>query len=565
MGAGLDRDQGLTLAFSVRRSPGLRTGLLLLPPMLWLGVAYLLALGALFITSLWSQNDFTGTIERIWTLDNYRQIWEIPVYRTIAFRTIALAAVITVVDAVVAFPIALYMAKFASPRGRRLLVIAVLMPLWASYLVKAYAWRGIFADGGLIDWLGKPFGISSPGYGLLATGVTLAYLWLPYMVLPVFAGLERVPDSLVDASSDLGAGSLTTLRRVVLPMAFPALVAGSIFTFSLSLGDYIAVTIVGGPTQLLGNVIYQNVGAANNLPFAAALSTIPVVVMFLYLAAARRTGALDSAVIASRGLRTVLRVSTAIVLVLVYTPLAMVVINSFNVDRTFSWPPSGFTLHWWKLAAQSHGARHALLVSVEVALLATAISLVLGTLAGLALRRTRFFGRHTVSLLIILPIALPGIVTGIALNNAFRTMLGIDLGFLTVVIAHATFCIVTVFNNVQARLQRLGPSLEQASADLGAGPFLTFVRITFPMMRSALLAGALLAFGLSFDEIVVTTFTAGPQVQTLPLWIFQNLFRPNQAPIVNVVAAVLVLVSAVPIYLAQRLSGDTVSTATATP
>jgi putative spermidine/putrescine transport system permease protein len=262
--------------------------------MLWLGVAYLLALGALFITSLWSQNDFTGTIERIWTLDNYRQIWEIPVYRTIAFRTIALAALVTVVDAVIAFPIALYMAKFASPRGRRLLVIAVLMPLWASYLVKAYAWRGIFADGGLIDWLGKPFGITSPGYGLLATGVTLAYLWLPYMVLPVFAGLERVPDSLVDASSDLGAGSLTTLRRIVLPMAFPALVAGSIFTFSLSLGDYIAVTIVGGPTQLLGNVIYQNVGAANNLPFAAALSTIPVVVMFLYLAAARRTGALDS-------------------------------------------------------------------------------------------------------------------------------------------------------------------------------------------------------------------------------------------------------------------------------
>jgi putative spermidine/putrescine transport system permease protein len=270
-------------------------------------------------------------------------------------------------------------------------------------------------------------------------------------------------------------------------------------------------------------------------------------------------------VIASRGLRTVLRATTALVLVLVYTPLAMVVINSFNVDRTFSWPPSGFTLHWWKLAAQSHGARHALLVSVEVALLATAISLVLGTLAGLALRRTRFFGRHTVSLLIILPIALPGIVTGIALNNAFRTMLGLDLGFLTVVVAHATFCIVTVFNNVQARLQRLGPSLEQASADLGAGPFRTFVQITFPMMRSALLAGALLAFGLSFDEIVVTTFTAGPQVQTLPLWIFQNLFRPNQAPIVNVVAAVLVLVSAVPIYLAQRLSGDTVSTATATP
>jgi putative spermidine/putrescine transport system permease protein len=282
------------LAFSVRRSPGLRTGLLLLPPMLWLGVAYLLALGALFVTSLWSQNDFTGEIERIWTLDNYRQIWEIPVYRTIAFRTIGIAALVTVVDAVIAFPIALFMAKIASPRGRRLLVIAVLMPLWASYLVKAYAWRGMFSQDGLIDWLGQPFGIQSPGYGLEATAITLAYLWLPYMVLPIFAGLERVPNSLLEASDDLGASSFTTLRRIVLPMAFPAIVAGSIFTFSLSLGDYIAVQIVGGTSQLLGNVVYDNVGSANNLPFASALATVPVVVMLVYLAAARRTGALDN-------------------------------------------------------------------------------------------------------------------------------------------------------------------------------------------------------------------------------------------------------------------------------
>jgi putative spermidine/putrescine transport system permease protein len=258
-------------------------------------------------------------------------------------------------------------------------------------------------------------------------------------------------------------------------------------------------------------------------------------------------------------LRNVLRVLTGLVLLVVYVPLALVIINSFNVDRTFTWPPSGLTFHWWSVAAHSDGARHALLVSIEVALLATATALVLGTLAGLALRRTRFFGRNVVSLLIILPIALPGIVTGIALNNAFRTMLGVQLGFLTIVIAHATFCIVTVFNNVQARLQRLGPSLEQASADLGAGPFTTFRLVTFPMLRSALLAGGLLAFGLSFDEIVVTTFTAGPQEQTLPIWIFSNLFRPNQAPVVNVVAAVLVLVSAVPIYLTQRLSGDVVS------
>ncbi len=202
------------------------------------------------------------------------------------------------------------------------------------------------------------------------------------------------------------------------------------------------------------------------------------------------------------------------------------------------------------------GSAVALWTSVEVALAATAVSLLLGTLAGLALRRTRFFGRNVVSLVIILPIALPGIVTGIALNNMFTTVLGVSLSLFTIVVAHATFCIVTVFNNVQARLQRLGGNLEQASMDLGAGPFTTFRLVTFPMLRSALLAGALLSFGLSFDEIVVTTFTASSTTQTLPIWIFQNLFRPNQAPVVNVVAAVLVILSAIPIYLAQRLSGS---------
>ncbi|MCW2796956.1 ABC transporter permease [Nocardioides sp.] len=276
------------------RRPGARVGLLLLPPMLWLGVAYLGALGALFITSLWGQNSFTGTIERVWTLDNFHDLLTIEVYRTITFRTLGIAALVTVVDAVLAFPIALYMAKVASPRLQRLLVIAVLMPLWASYLVKAYAWRGLLSQNGLIDSIASPFGLGTPGYGLMATTITLAYLWLPYMILPIYAGLERLPDSLFEASADLGGKSAMTLRRIVLPMVFPAVVAGSIFTFSLSMGDYIAVRIVGGTGQLLGNVVYDNQGAANNLPFAAAVATIPVVVMVVYLAAVRRTGALEN-------------------------------------------------------------------------------------------------------------------------------------------------------------------------------------------------------------------------------------------------------------------------------
>jgi len=258
----------------------------------------------------------------------------------------------------------------------------------------------------------------------------------------------------------------------------------------------------------------------------------------------------------SRGLRTTLLVVTTVALVLVYAPLALVVLNSFNTNTSFGWPPSGLTLRWWSAAAGSEGARAALLVSVEVALLATFLSLVLGTMAALALQRTRFFGRNGISLLIILPIALPGIVTGIALNNAFRTIFGLQLGFITIVVAHATFCIVTVFNNVQARLRRLGGNLEEASMDLGAGTFTTFRLVTFPLLRSALLAGGLLAFALSFDEIIVTTFTAGAREETLPLWIFNNLFRPNQAPVVNVVAAVLIVASIVPIWLAQRLSGS---------
>ena len=278
----------------LHRRPGLRAGLLLAPPLLWLGVAYLGALAALFVTAFWGQNSFTGEVERTWTLRNFHDLITIGVYRTVTLRTIGIAALVTVVDAVIAFPVAFYMAKVASRRTQGILVVAVLMPLWASYLVKAYAWRGMLGTGGLVSWVARPFGLDTPGYGLTAVIVTLAYLWLPFMILPIYAGLERLPGSLLEASADLGARNGTTLRRVVLPTVFPAIVAGSIFTFSLTLGDYIAVKIVGGANQMLGNVVYDNVGAANNLPFAAAMATVPVVVMLVYLAAVRRTGALDN-------------------------------------------------------------------------------------------------------------------------------------------------------------------------------------------------------------------------------------------------------------------------------
>ncbi|MEV7026523.1 ABC transporter permease [Kitasatospora sp. NPDC093558] len=260
--------------------------------MAWLVLAYLGSLAVLFLSALWTVDDFTSDVVREWNTANFTTVLTEPVYRAIALRTLGIAAAVTVIDAVVAFPMAFYMARVARPRTRRLLVVAVLTPLWAGYLVKAYAWRVIFSQGGILDWLGAPLGLAGPGYGTSAVIVVLAYLWLPYMILPVYAGLENLPANLLDASADLGASAGRTFRSVVLPLVKPAVFAGSVFTFSLSLGDYIAVRIVGGKTQVLGTAIADNVTL--NLPLAAALSCVPVVMIVGYLLAVRRTGALDS-------------------------------------------------------------------------------------------------------------------------------------------------------------------------------------------------------------------------------------------------------------------------------
>jgi putative spermidine/putrescine transport system permease protein len=250
-----------------------------------------------------------------------------------------------------------------------------------------------------------------------------------------------------------------------------------------------------------------------------------------------------------------LRAGTALTLVFVYTPIVVIALYAFNKSRIQAWPIKGLTLEWFDRALHNPGVRDALMLSVKAALGATVLALVLGTLASLAVSRYRFFGRETISFLVILPIALPGIVTGMALNATFNTA-GIPLGLLTIVVGHATFCIVVIYNNAVARLRRTSQHLEEASADLGADTWQTFRYVTFPQLRSALLAGALLAFALSFDEVIVTTFTAGPD-QTLPIWILGNLSRPNQLPVVNVVAVFLILLSTIPVYLATRLTRDT--------
>ncbi|MGW2236735.1 ABC transporter permease [Streptomyces sp. NPDC001759] len=279
-------------AGALHRRPRLRLTLLLTAPLLWLAVLYLGSLTVLFVSAFWTTNSFTSEVVRVWSTDNFHQLFTTPVYRQVIVRSVGVAASVTVLCAVIAFPVAFYTARVARPRWRPLLVVAILTPLWASYLVKVYAWRLILSEGGLADWMLRPFGLSGPGFGLPAAVLTLTYLWLPYMILPIHTALEQLPANLLDASADLGARAWRTFRSVVLPMVLPSVAAGSIFTFSLSLGDYITVQIVGGKTQLIGNLVYSNIEL--NLPMAAALGTVPVVVIVLYLLAMRRTGALSS-------------------------------------------------------------------------------------------------------------------------------------------------------------------------------------------------------------------------------------------------------------------------------
>jgi putative spermidine/putrescine transport system permease protein len=278
------------------RHPRLRGALTLSLPAAWFVLIYLLALMTLFISAFWRTDEFTGALVRDWNLDNFRTIFDNATYRTIALRTIGMAAAVTVTDALLALPFAYFAARLAPRRLQTVLFVIVLIPLWTSYLVRVYAWRLILAKDGILNWTLEQLGLGSVsvGYSNWAMWIVFSYIWLPFMIVPVWLAFERVPDSFLEASADLGARGWTTFRKVMLPLVFPGLVAGSIFTFSLTLGDYITPTLVGGAgSDFIGNVVYRNVGIANNVPFAAAYATIPLVVMGIYLLVARRFGALE--------------------------------------------------------------------------------------------------------------------------------------------------------------------------------------------------------------------------------------------------------------------------------
>jgi putative spermidine/putrescine transport system permease protein len=281
---------GRRLAGLFQARPRLQVGALLAGPVGWLVIGYLGSLSVLLITAFWSVDALSGEVVQGFSLANFEALFQEPVYRDIVGRTVAVAAAVTVTDAILAFPIAFYMAKIASRRTTAILVVAILLPLWSSYLVKVLAWRTMLSNDGIVNWALEPFGLHGPGYGIVAVWLVMSYLWLPYMILPIYAGLERIPNSLISASEDLGAHPFTTFRRVILPLSFPAVVAGSIFTFSLTLGDYITPRLVSND-QFIGNVIFNNI--TNNQPFAAALALVPIVVMIAYLLVARKLGAFE--------------------------------------------------------------------------------------------------------------------------------------------------------------------------------------------------------------------------------------------------------------------------------
>jgi putative spermidine/putrescine transport system permease protein len=284
------RSAGRRLADLFHGRPRLQAGTLLAGPVGWLVIGYLGSLAILLIASFWTLGELSGEVERTFTLDNFKTIVDDSVYRTVTLRTVGIAAAVTVTDALLALPLAFYMAKVARPSRQSLLVVAVLVPLWSSYLVKAFAWRTILSEEGILNWALDPLGLSGPGYGTLAVWLVMSYIWLPYMIIPIYAGFDRIPDSILSASEDLGAKAGITFRRVIWPLVFPAIVAGSIFTFSLTLGDFIAPTLVSS-TQFIGTVVKSTI--TTNLPLAAAYSIVPILIMIVYLLIARRLGAFE--------------------------------------------------------------------------------------------------------------------------------------------------------------------------------------------------------------------------------------------------------------------------------
>ena len=567
MAAGLDTAQGLgdigrpggrrRLGGALWRRTWLRGLLTLSPPVVAFLAIYVAALLALFVYAFWTVNPLTSEVVHTWTLDNFRQLWQSSTYRDVAQRTILIAAAVTITDAIIAFPFAYFMARLAGPRLRAALFVLVLLPLWASYLARVYAWQLILNNDGLLNWSLQKVGLppANLAYTNTAMWIVFSYVWLPFMILPVYAALERIPHSYIEASRDLGAGGGRTFRSGDLPAR------ATRNRRRLDLHVLADTRGLHHPAARRRHVLAADRQCRLRL---GERRREPALRGGVCRRARGRHGRLSGdraplrrvrgALVERRSTRIALWIWVALVLAFLYVPILIICLYAFNESNVQSWPIPGLTTKWFSPAIHNPDMQSALWLSLKAAALATTVALVLGTLASFGVHRFRFFGREAISFLLVLPIALPGIITGMALNSYF-TYWKLNFGLLTIVIGHATFCVVVVYNNVIARLRRVPGSLTEASMDLGADGLQTFRHVTFPTISTALISGGLLAFALSFDEVIVTTFTAGAE-NTLPIWIFGQIRLGQQLPQVNVVVFLILIVTIIPVALAQRLTSE---------
>lgn len=548
-------------------------------PLLWVLGFIAVPYAILFVYSFWT-SEFP-TFRPDFQLGNYRQLVEDDQFRQVLFRSLRIAGAVAVCALLVAYPYAYFLAfKVRRRRNQTLLYLAVVAPLWVSYLLRAYMWKPILGSSGLVNSILINAGIlDEPSqlflFNQTAMIVTLTSVFIPFMVIPVFAALEKVPDSLKEASRDLGGSRLDTFLRVTLPMSAPGIIAGFTVTFALAFGDFIASLLVGGADGLMiANVLASQFGASLNWPLGAALALVMLVVVLAVISASDR---LERAAGASRlaeqparsmpdesqraGGRTgrarleaaAWRALLVGVLGFLYVPVAVMIAFSFNSARSLSWPMAGLSFEWYRTLAENDVMLDALRNSLVVATGATLLSLVIGVPAAIALDRLDFPGKAAFRKLVLLPIALPGVITGIALLTLFNAM-NVSLSLWTVVLGHATALLAVVVTQVFARLQRVPRNLEEASSDLGASEIATFFLVTLPAIRTAVLGAGILSFTLSFDEIPVTFFLTGRE-NTLPMYIWSTL-RRGLTPEINAIGTLIVLVSLVLIVASTRLLSD---------
>ena len=556
------------LANALHRHPQVLLLLLLGPPLLWLGVVYLGSLFALLTQSFFSIDEFTGLVRREFTLSTYAELGQ-PANLDIILRTATMAACVSLAAACIAFPIAYYMARYARGRMKALFYLAVMLPLWSSYLVRVYSWKLILAKEGILNWVLEQLAPDLAARGRAgdpgdrrAVAVDQLHRHLPGVPLHL-AALHDPADP-----GGVGARAAVAARRLGRP--------GRAAAPDLSPGDP-AARPAGGRRRLDLHLL-ADPGRLHHPADRRLVAALPRSGRLhppghgrehsarrrFHRGADRDHGGLPDRRETPGGLRCALavpapgaslglKIAAVAGLLFLHVPLLLIFLYAFTTeDKSYQFPPPGLTLKWFAVAWERQDVWNALTLSLRVATVSTAIALVLGTLAAAALSRTRFFGRESVSLLIILPIALPGIITGISLRSAFN-LAEIPFSFWTIVLGHATFCVVIVYNNVVARFRRTSASLIEASMDLGADGFQTFRYVVLPSIATALLAGGMLAFALSFDEVIVTTFTAGQQ-STLPIWMLTELVRPRQRPVTNVVAVFVILVTFLPILAAYYLT-----------